>query len=90
MDRLDGLVSSLHDHLEATEQQPLEEEANRLLGEAQAIAADVNNNDLDPQTAKARVEEVLELLAEVDGTGDTEADEHVDAARRAGERALEE
>jgi len=90
MDRLDGLVSSLHDHLEATEQQPLDETANRLLGEAQAIAADVERSDLDPEVTRTRVKEVLDLLEEVDGTGDEDADEHVDAARRAAERVLEE
>lgn len=89
-DRLDGLVSSLHDHLAATEEQPLQEEANRLLGEAQALAADAEAADLDAETTKQRVEDVLDLLLEVDGTGHDEADEHVAAARRAAERVLEQ
>ncbi len=89
-DRLDGLVSSLHDHLAATEEQPLEEEANRLLGEAQALAADAETADLDAETTKERVDDILDLLTEVDGTGHEEADKHVAAARRAAERALDQ
>jgi outer membrane murein-binding lipoprotein Lpp len=89
-DRLEGLVSSIHDHLAATEELPLEEEANRLLGEAQAVAADAEAADLDAATTKERVEEILALLEEVDGTGHDEADEHVAAARRAAQRALDQ
>jgi len=89
MGEFEGLVSSLHDHLEATEQHPLNAEANRLLGEAQAIAADAANSELEDEVTRERVEDVLDLLAEVDGTGNPEADEHVAAARRAAERVLE-
>jgi len=89
-DRLEGLVSSIHDHLAATEELSLDEEANRLLGEAQALAADAEAGDLDAETTKERVEEVLDLLGEVDGTGHDEADEHLAAARRAAERALDQ
>ena len=89
MSDVDDLLASLHDHLEATEDRPLSEEANRWLGEAQAIAADVDEAALDPETTRERVEEILELLDEVDGTGDEEADKHVAAANRAAERVLE-
>jgi hypothetical protein len=85
----DDLVASLHDHLEATEERPLETEANRWLGEAQAIAADVAESNLDDDTVRARTEKVLDLLSEVDDTGDEEANKHVDAARRAAERILD-
>ena len=89
MSDIDDLLASLHDHLEATEERPLDNEANRWLGEAQAIAADVDENELDSETTKERVEEILELLDEVDGTGDDEADKHVAAARRAANRVLD-
>jgi hypothetical protein len=83
-------LASLHDHLAATEQRPLETSANRWLGEAQAIAADLATADLDDETVRSRTETVLELLSEVDGTGDEDADEHVAAARRIAERIVEQ
>ncbi len=83
------LVASLEAHLAATEELPLEEDANRWLGEAHAVATDVHENTLDDETLLERVETVLELLAEIDGTGHDEADEHVAAASRAGERILD-
>jgi hypothetical protein len=89
MDRTDDLVSSLHDHLEATEQHPLETEANRLLGEAQAIAEDLTEADLNEERIEERVEQILDLLDSVDSTGDDTADEHVAAARRAAKRIVE-
>ncbi len=85
----DELLASLHDHLAATEQRPLETSANRWLGEAQAIATDLAEADLDAETVQKRTEKVLDLLSEIDGTGDEEADKHVDAARRAAERVLQ-
>ena len=88
-DRTDGLLSSLHEHLEATAERPLSTEANRWLGEAEAIAENLATSDVDRETAHERIETVLGLLAEIDETGDEEADKHVDAARRAGERVLE-
>jgi hypothetical protein len=84
------LLESLHDHLAATEQRPLETSANRWLGEAQAIAADLAASNLDGDTVRSRTKTILELLAEIDGTGDENADEHVAAARRAAERIVEQ
>ncbi|MFC7131906.1 MULTISPECIES: hypothetical protein [Salinibaculum] len=84
------LLASLHDHLAATEERPLETAANRWLGEAQAVAADLATADLDDETVRKRTEKVLDLLSEVDGTGDETADEHVEAARRAAERVLDQ
>lgn len=83
------LLASLSNHLAATAELPLEEEANRWLGEAQAVASDVDEADVDEETVRDRVETILELLSEVDGTGHDEADEHVAAARRAAERILD-
>jgi hypothetical protein len=90
MDEIDDLLSSLHDHLEATQEMALPEDANRLLGEAQSIAADLAEGDVDHETAHERTQAVLELLDELDdGTGNDDADDHVEAARRAAERVLE-
>jgi len=88
MSDLEELLASLHDHLEATEELPLDESANRLLGEAQALAADVADGSASEAVAKERVEDIADLLAEVDGTGHDEGDEHVAAARRAADRIL--
>lgn len=89
MSDLDELLASLHDHLEATAELPLDESANRLLGEAEAVAADAAQGDISNDVARERVEKVSELLAEVDGTGHDDGDQHVAAARRAADRILE-
>ena len=89
MDEVDHLLSSLHDHLQATEEMALPEETNHVLGEAQSIAADLATEDVDRETAHERAQAVLALLDEIDGTGDDDADDHVEAARRAAERVLE-
>jgi hypothetical protein len=90
MSDLDELLASLHDHLAATEELPLEESANRLLGEAEAIAGDTAQGTLTEDVARERVENVAELLAEIDGTGHEEGDQHVAAARRAADRILDQ
>ncbi|MEF8785599.1 MAG: hypothetical protein V5A45_06665 [Haloarculaceae archaeon] len=89
MSDLDELLASLHDHLEATEELPLDESANRLLGEAEAVAADAAQGSISDDVARERVEKVSELLAEIDDTGHDEGDQHVAAARRAADRILE-
>jgi hypothetical protein len=90
MSDLEELLASLHDHLEATEELPLDESANRLLGEAQAVAADVADGSASEDVAKERVAKVADLLAEVDGTGHEDGDQHVAAASRAADRILDQ
>jgi hypothetical protein len=75
-------LTALVDHLQATEERPCTARANQWLGEAQAVAEDAAAGDLDAETLEQRLEHVRELLAQVDGTGDDAADEHVAAARR--------
>jgi hypothetical protein len=72
-------LEALHDHLAATAERPVERTASRWLGEAEAVAADARHID-DPAVARERVGEVVDLLGNVDGTGDEAADEHVRAA----------
>jgi hypothetical protein len=74
-------VDELHDHLEATAERPVERSAGRWLGEAEAVAADAARGDPPEAVVAERIEQVEELLANVDGTGDPVADEHVAAAR---------
>lgn len=72
-------VSALYRHLAATAELPVERRPSRLLGEAEAVADDMRS--CDPAVAEARASVVLELLAQIDETGNDEADEHVEAAR---------
>lgn len=77
------LLASLHSHLAATAERPIESETSRWLGEAQSIADDLRYaDDLSPAALEERTETVASLLAEVDETGDETADEHVAAAHR--------
>ena len=78
-------ATALHEHLAATEERPVEREAGWRLGEAQALAAEVAGG-VDESTAARRADEIRTLLAEVDGTGDSEADDHVAAARDLADR----
>jgi hypothetical protein len=79
-------VAALRDHLAATEERPVEREAGWRLGEAQALAAEIADGEVDDATVARRAAEIRTLLAEVDGTGDSEADDHVDAARELANR----
>ena len=78
---MDERLDELADHLRATGERPVERTANRWLGEAEAIATDVAEHDLDPATRQERLSKIDGLLSNVDGTGDDRADGHVAAAR---------
>ena len=79
----------LHQHLEATAELPIDREANRWLGEAEAIASDVATSDLEAATVHERVEKINHLLAAVDETGHDEADDHLEAATQVAAAILE-
>lgn len=82
-DHVTDLVATLHSHLEATGERPVAPKESRWLGEAEAIAADLRYaEDVDASTVRERCGKIERLLSEVEDTGDDEADEHVDAARR--------
>ncbi|WP_435126728.1 hypothetical protein [Halobaculum sp. D14] len=74
-------IQRLADRLDATEERPVTREANAYLGEAAAVARDLADHDADPAVVRERAGHVVDLLDELDGTGDDEADSHVDAAR---------
>lgn len=82
---LDSLVESLHSHLEATQELPVETTASRWIGEAEAVVADVVGGAPEAAIEK-RVGQARHLLENVDGTGDSEADDHVERARELVER----
>ena len=77
---LEERTRRLHRHLEATAELPVDREANRWLGEAEAIARDVATSDLDRETVSERVGKVRRLLSAVDDTGHDEANDHLEAA----------
>ncbi|MFB6301923.1 MAG: hypothetical protein ABEH78_03560 [Haloferacaceae archaeon] len=78
---LGELLAAIHDHLAATAERPVSREASAWLGEAEAVAADVATGNPPPAAVERRLDDLDRLLGEVEGTGDPEADEHVEAAR---------
>ena len=82
-------LRALHEHLEATEELPVRPDASVWLGEAAAVAADVADGDAPPAVVVDRVGRVAELLAEVETTGNVDADDHVRAAERIAARIVE-
>ena len=74
----------LYRELAATAELPVKRHAGRVLGEAEAVADDLR--DCGPAVRRERAAVVLELLEEIDGTGNEAADEHVEAARDLAER----
>lgn len=75
-------VERLHDHLAATRARPVERDASRWIAEAEAVAADVAGDEVSERVLARRLGHVRDLLANVDGTEDPEADAHLRAARR--------
>jgi hypothetical protein len=84
------LVSNLHEHLEATEERPVERTASAYLGEAAAVAADVAEDpDVSMAVVETRVGHVADLLSNVEETGDEAADDHAAAASDLAEEILD-
>ncbi|WP_248299424.1 hypothetical protein [Halorhabdus amylolytica] len=74
------VVEELHDHLAATAERPLDRTANRWIGEAQALAADLRTAPDDADLVRKRAADIASLLAEVDDIDDPTANDHVAAA----------
>ncbi|KPN28987.1 hypothetical protein SY89_03221 [Halolamina pelagica] len=75
-------VNELHDHLAATAELSIDRAANRWIGEAEALAADLLKAPNEPELVRKRATQTAALLDEVDDTGDSTANEHVTAAAR--------
>ena len=75
-------VGELHGHLAATRELPVERTASRWIGEAKAVAGDLVGADIPETVIRERIGHVRALLANVDGTGHSGADEHVARAKR--------
>lgn len=73
----------LYRALTETAELPVERQASRVLGEAEAVADDLR--DCDPAIRRERAAVVVDLLDEVDGTGNETADERVETARELAE-----
>lgn len=69
----------LYEHLAATAELPVEREASRLLGEAEAVAEDLRG--CPPGVRAERATVVLDLLDAVEATGSETADAHLADAR---------
>lgn len=76
------LVEELARELEATAERPVERDASRWIGEAEAVAGDIAGTDVPLDVIKERIGHVDRLLSEIDTTGDRTADEHVNEAKR--------
>lgn len=75
-------LEHLHHHLAATAELPVDRDASRWLGEADAIARDIATTDLERSVVDERVGKIETLLTEVDETGHEEADEHLESAHQ--------
>lgn len=75
-------LTSLHEHLAATAELPVERTAAALLGEAEAIAGDLADagTALPADVRRERLSHVRDLLDRIDGTESPAADEHLSAA----------
>jgi hypothetical protein len=87
---LDAVATAVHERLAATAELPVDPAASTRLGEAAAVARDLDRGPpAEAAVTRARLGLVADLLAEVDGTGSRDADEHVAAARELLSRALD-
>ncbi len=79
------LADELHDRLAATEELAIDHRANRWLGEAQAVA-DAIREEVPAETRREGAQQVVQLLNEIEATGNAAADEHVERALVLAER----
>jgi len=77
-----ALLDDLYAQLEATAERPVDREASRWIGEAEAVAGDIAGSDVPIDVIEDRIGHVDRLLSEIDGVDDPAADEHVTEAKR--------
>jgi hypothetical protein len=87
---LHELVDDLHAHLKATEELDIDHRANRWLGEAESVVADITGEDVPDQVIEKRVAQSEELLRNIDETENQEAEEHISAALSIAENIREQ
>lgn len=89
-DPLELRLNELYASLEQTSELPIDREANRWLGEAEAVARDAAMSNLAADVARERVREVDRLLSEVGDVESERARKHVEDARALCTEILEE
>lgn len=83
-------IKKLHEQLAATLELPVERNASRWLGEAEAVVDDLIGTETDRDVIYRRVSQVLDLLEHVDDTGDKRADEHLSTAKQLAGKIVEQ
>ncbi len=86
---VDEKIEKIHEHLTATQDLPVERTASRWIGEAEAIARDLVEAEADSEVVHRRLRHVLELLDNVDETGNEMANEHVMIAMHVAREVIE-
>lgn len=81
-------LRTLHEHLGATAELPVDTPASHYLGEAEAVVADALKPGTSESVVRQRVEQAQELLSEVEETGSTAANDHVQVAMDCCEQIL--
>lgn len=84
-----SLLSELAAHLDATAERPMRPDVTHWVAEADAVASDVADADLPDEVVRERVGHVRDLLANVEETGDDDADSHVAAATELADEVLD-
>ncbi|MDJ1434430.1 hypothetical protein [Halostagnicola sp. A-GB9-2] len=79
---IESQVTALYDHLEATASLPIDRQANRWLGEAEAVAEDAITPGLEKRVIETRVRQVQRLLEEAETPNNEEATAHLEAAKQ--------
>jgi len=80
VEAVDELVADMHDNLAATAELDVDPRANRWLGEAEAVAADIAEHDLPAGTVRKRAGQIRRLLESAGPTDNDEAEKRVRAA----------
>ena len=87
--QLQSLLADLAARLDATAERPMRPDVTHWVAEADAVASDVADADLPAEVVRERIGHVRDLLANVEGTGDEAADEHVAKAKQLADEVLE-
>lgn len=77
----DDRLSELREELTATEELPVDRTASRWIGEAEALAKDIESADTNSEVILDRLSQIEHLLENVDTTENAVADEHLTAAK---------
>ncbi|MFT4957473.1 MAG: hypothetical protein ACI9EZ_000788 [Halobacteriales archaeon] len=75
-------IRQLHDHLAAVQERPVDRMANRWIGEAESVVADIVGEDLEHHVFQKRLSHVEELLDHVEELDDSAASDHLAEAKR--------